>query len=229
MKRLPWILIVAASLVACGDDDDGVALGGACTLDTECSDGLYCAETSTCLPIGAYQSCTYDTDCPGTWHCGDDLVCLPDGYRTPCTYDTDCRTGSFCSPDLECLPKPDATPTACTEASECVGARGACAELGYCVGLVPEGFGQACDGTTPCPTGLLCAQGSGGAHTGGGYCTFECYPYAPFAECPAGSVCLELGDRPLCGVLCTIADGCTLEGIDCEDKSGYTVCWRGSN
>lgn len=69
------------------------AMGGSCTMDTDCQAGYYCnLATSTC-EIG----CRDDTECPGGVCNAQNMCEYPmGGFCGPCMQDSDCPAGARC-------------------------------------------------------------------------------------------------------------------------------------
>lgn len=98
MSRIlsPLALFASLALItACGTDvgTDGVIVGGACTVSSDCSIDSACRTDSDDFPNGyCASSCASDEECPEGSQCtDDDDLCLDS-----CAGDGDCREGYTC-------------------------------------------------------------------------------------------------------------------------------------
>ncbi|MBO6939214.1 MAG: hypothetical protein JJ863_29860 [Deltaproteobacteria bacterium] len=160
--------VLALTLVACGDDDDGSSDAMAmcssardcadptplcaagrcvqCVVADQCDDGELCLE-SVCVPDDV-RSCTTSADCPS-----DRPICQATATGGVCVggceTDGDCVSGSCIEGAcVECLAEAGTVlPTdACGCDADCAGTDAVCAE-GVCTADCEE---------TGCPEGLLC-------------------------------------------------------------------------
>lgn len=112
-----------------------VGVGGACTLETDCREGLICTQEGFCQPgadTAEGQPCLLTGQCVEGLFCADAGVCAPAGETAvggPCGTTADCQRGLRC---------------------EALGLGGVCAETG------DGDLGAACEGAADCMAGLGC-------------------------------------------------------------------------
>jgi hypothetical protein len=83
----------------------GTPTGGACSANTDCAAGCYCA-SGTCEEGGF---CTTDTDCGDGYHCDTDRSSCEPNTNPTCGSNADCANGTVC----------DTTTNTCTATCSC--------------------------------------------------------------------------------------------------------------
>lgn len=172
------------------------ALGTACTADSDCASGGFCAsEDFYGYPGGACigQRCSL-TDGSG---CEGDGVCLDGGGEgvcfDGCSIDSDCRTGYRCEGDTD-FPDRRYCTAGCTTNSDCTVVGNVCNTLaGTCAPpFTPSDLGTMCSMMAGGCTGGTCLRESTSGYPRS-YCTYEgCTPgVADDADgCPGTGVCI---------------------------------------
>jgi hypothetical protein len=176
---------------------DGCASAGACPVGAVCTEvngGQWCVEacvagacrsgyvcetaTNACLPDCSNSGYS----CPSGETCGTDGRCEPSGTTLSsigqsCSLDTDCESGM-------CDTEPAYTGGSCTQPCT-VGTSGSCPTDAVCL-MAPGGAlcVAACNTTTSCRTGYVCAAMQGG-------CVPNCNNSG--AMCPTGATCNSQG------------------------------------
>jgi hypothetical protein len=155
VKPFPWwIVIVAAAVLVVGGlvlffllrgGNKQVAVGSACTADTDCSSDQKCtafsAGAKACL-LKPQQPCLQDRDCTSFW-CNAKKCSRDDGHCDAATAATDCRAPVFaCAANL-CVKTNGQT---CASSPEC--------QSGSCNGGTCGPPPTAC--TVFCPAGTRC-------------------------------------------------------------------------
>ena len=95
-----WLLVLPLGLIACGDDEpSGTAVGGQCTADGDCSEGLSCLAF-----LGGYcgiKGCVGDNDCPSSSACVTHSNGSSYCFRT-CTLKADCNIERDSTAQVKC-------------------------------------------------------------------------------------------------------------------------------
>jgi hypothetical protein len=166
-----------------------------CTSNAECTTApaTYCnAATDFC----AQPLCTNGgVTCSGTQQCTADGRCVAQGPGGPCTVDANCAAAEYCSVvgatgacTVGCRNNASCDPgQMCNGAHTCVGGGGG---LG--------GFGEVCEDSAGCQSGLICGGISG-------TCTETCD--TPSSSCDGGACCALSGQE-----CCNFIGFCTGNG-----------------
>jgi hypothetical protein len=190
-----------------------VALGQACTSDSNCSTSLCIREAQSGTNVvwaGGFcsQACGTSTACPT----GSACVTFGDGTAycsTQCAATRDCRTGYVCSTAVTaCLPD-------CRLGFSCGSSLTCDQSTGNCVAAAGNrAVGETCTLNAECKSSLCTPEqsASAGKQWTAGYCTQQC---SPTTACPAAATCITYADgSSYCAASCVASSDC---------RSGY-VC-----
>jgi hypothetical protein len=166
------------------------------TAATDCAPGYGCTN-GTCTPTG-----NVGDRCDVSGVCNMCGVCITDSADPNLAF---CR--ACCNGLSSCM---GCTATTCGSGTQCVGLSGDTARV--CVPASGAALCQACNGTTPCQSGLLCVAGS---------CRAPCNPSSP-GTCPACAPLSGGGGVCACG-----AAEIAQEGQACPVTPPIAICANG--
>lgn len=207
--------LLLLTLAACSSADSTpatVAVGQACTSDTNCSSGLCIREAQSGTSVSwtggsCSQSCGTSTACPE----GAECVTFSDGTSfclTKCAAGGDCRTAYVCSGAVAaCLPD-------CRLGFSC-GASLTCDQsTGNCVVAAgTRAVGENCTLNAECQSSLCTPEQSttSGKQWAGGYCTQQC---STTTACPASATCITYADgSSYCAGSCAVNSDCRTDYV----------------
>jgi cysteine-rich repeat protein len=152
--------------------------GRACTDDSECAAGLYCAPAVATDVLLCHRFCATDAECLGAGsRCLVPVFGGPTGtLATLCTVNCDLESGSGCPEGTRCKIFDDGEGTFLTD----------------CSGNVGDGrLGHACTGEADCASGFFCASPS--------YPSCLQYCVYPDGYCEGGYVCRAFAEPVMIG------------------------------